>query len=76
MFGYKKWPAPPNWKIFIYCVAALIIICGLGWLNTHVLGDRTQYEHMKSPSSSAAGSASVPEKAVESHSKIYLHLIS
>lgn len=53
----QKRPAPPNWKIFLYCLIALLILCGLGWINTHLLGDHTQYDERGFPVSSASESA-------------------
>ena len=53
----QKRPTPPNWKIFLYCLIALLILCGLGWINTHLLGDHTQYDERGFPVSSASESA-------------------
>ncbi|MCI8623002.1 MAG: hypothetical protein HFG26_04990 [Provencibacterium sp.] len=36
-------PAPPAWKILLYSVLSLLALLALGWFNTHVLGDHTQY---------------------------------
>lgn len=39
----KSGPTPPTWRILLYCVLAVLLLVALGWFNTHVLGDHTQY---------------------------------
>ena len=54
MLGYEKRPTPPIWKILLYTVLALLFLLALGWYNTNVLGDKTQYPNMSSSTTSTA----------------------
>lgn len=52
-------PSPPAWKIFLYSVLSLLALLALGWVNTHLLGDHSQYP----PAGGDAASSSIAASA-------------
>lgn len=62
MLGYEKRPTPPVWKILLYTVLAVLFLLALGWYNTHVLGDKTQYPNMSSSIASTASQESLEKE--------------
>ena len=54
-------PIPPAWKILVYSLLSLLLLLALGWFNTHVLGDHTQYP----PAAVDQAQGSLPAEAGE-----------
>ena len=51
MFGQNR-PQPPIWRILVYIAVTIALLVGLGWFNTHILGDHTVYPDGAAPLSS------------------------
>lgn len=56
MFGQNR-PQPPIWRILVYIAVTIALLVGLGWFNTHILGDHTVYPDGAAPLSSASAEA-------------------
>ena len=58
-------PALPAWRIFLYSLLSLLLLLALGWFNTHVLGDHTQYPPAGAENTQSSLSASAGKTAGE-----------